>query len=60
VGTVLQRSYRGAPVVVTVQEQGFECQGKRYTSLSALAYQITGTRWNGYAFFGLSRETGRG
>lgn len=37
---------------------GFEWQGCRFRSLSAVAREITGTRWNGYRFFGL-RERGR-
>jgi hypothetical protein len=36
-------------------QAGFEYQGRRYGSLSAIATQITGTRWNGLAFFGLAR-----
>jgi hypothetical protein len=59
VGTVLKRSYRGEEVLVTIQNDGFEHGGKRYTSLSAIAYQVTGTRWNGFAFFGLNQEPGR-
>ena len=30
-----------------------------YSSLSAIAVAITGTRWNGLAFFGLTRPAGR-
>src|SRR5215467_13365976 len=50
VGTVLKRSYRGEEVLVTIHEDGFEWRGRNYTSLSAVAYQVTGTRWNGFAF----------
>jgi hypothetical protein len=52
-GTVLTRVYRGAPVLVKVLERGFEYNGATYTSLSSIAYRATGTRWNGFLFFGL-------
>jgi hypothetical protein len=29
-----------------------------YLSLSAIAVAVTGTRWNGLAFFGLTRTAG--
>jgi hypothetical protein len=38
-----------------VLENGFEWDGRRYGSLSAIARAITGTNWNGYAFFGIGR-----
>ncbi|MEO1610665.1 MAG: DUF2924 domain-containing protein, partial [Pseudomonadota bacterium] len=45
--------------VVTVTADGFEWQGRPYKSLSAIARAITGTRWNGFIFFGLkSRRRG--
>jgi Protein of unknown function (DUF2924) len=50
-GTTLQRSYQGRPIVVRVLEDGFEYNGKSYGSLSAVAHQVTGTRWNGFVFF---------
>lgn len=31
-----------------------EFKGKRYKSLSAIANEITGTRWNGKKFFGVA------
>jgi len=49
----IERSYRGKQLVVTVRENGFEYNGKLYPSLSSVARQITGTRWNGFQFFGL-------
>ncbi len=39
-----------------VLEDGFEYNGKSYGSLSAIAHRVTGTRWNGYVFFGLRQE----
>ncbi|MEE1562888.1 MAG: DUF2924 domain-containing protein, partial [Alphaproteobacteria bacterium] len=41
---------------VTVIDGGFEWQGRKYKSLSAVARAITGTRWNGWLFFGLRKH----
>ena len=41
---------------VTVTEDGFEYNGRIYRSLSAVAQQVTGTRWNGFSFFGLKNR----
>jgi hypothetical protein len=59
VGTQLIREWRGIEKKVTVLADGFEWEGRRYRSLSAVARGITGTQWNGWAFFGLKRP-GRG
>ena len=53
VGTQLIREWRGMEQRVTVLADGFEWEGRRYKSLSAVARAITGTRWNGPVFFGL-------
>ena len=37
---------------------GFEWEGRRYRSLSAVARAITGTQWSGPLFFGFARRTG--
>jgi hypothetical protein len=58
IGTRLVREWDGTEHVVTVLTDGFDWQGRRYKSLSAIARDITGTRWNGYRFFGL-RENKR-
>ncbi len=52
-GTRLIREWQGIEHVVTVTVDGFEWQGRPYKSLSAIARAITGTRWNGWVFFGL-------
>jgi hypothetical protein len=52
-GTDLKRTYRGTEILVRVEEDGFTYQKRRYNSLSAIAYEVTGTRWNGYLFFRL-------
>ena len=54
-GTVLERVYQGQIVRVTVSASGFEYQGKHFPSLSAIAHRVTGTRWNGFHFFGLKQ-----
>ena len=59
VGTKLIREWDGVAHTVTVLKDGFDWDGRRYKSLSAVARAITGTRWNGYRFFGL-RERKRG
>ena len=57
-GTRLIREYQGTEQVVTVLRDGFEWQGRPYRSLSAIARAITGTRWNGWVFFGLKSNRG--
>jgi hypothetical protein len=52
-GTRLVREHGGVQHVVTVRADDFEFEGRRYASLSAIARHITGTRWNGWSFFGL-------
>jgi hypothetical protein len=55
-GTQLYRSWKGTTHVVTILADGYEWQSTRHRSLSAIAKAITGTQWNGYAFFGLKRR----
>ena len=52
-GTRLLREWQGVQHVVTVRVNDFEFEGRPYQSLSAIARHITGTRWNGWTFFGL-------
>ena len=59
VGTRLIREWQGVEHLVTVTAQGFEWQGRPYRSLSAIARAITGTRWNGWVFFGLKNHRRR-
>jgi hypothetical protein len=54
-GTRLIREYQGVEHCATVLADGFEYQGRPYKSLSAIARAITGTRWNGWVFFGIRR-----
>ena len=53
-GEVLVREFGGMTVVVRVLEDGFEYEGRRYSSLSPIAREVTGSRWNGFRFFDLA------
>jgi hypothetical protein len=58
-GTRLLREWQGVEHSVTVRDDGYEYQGRPYKSLSAVARSITGTRWNGWIFFGLKNQRTR-
>jgi hypothetical protein len=51
VGQSLQRSYKGQNIVVVVRGDGFEWQGQKYKSLTAVVKAVTGKHWNGFNFF---------
>lgn len=52
-GTMINKEYKGSRYQVKVLENGFEHKEKIYSSLSAIAKEITGAHWNGYLFFSL-------
>jgi len=52
-GTEIVRQYKGRTFRVLVIPDGFEFEGERYASLSAVAKKITGSHVNGFRFFGL-------
>lgn len=54
-GTRLVRIYNGTKHNVLVKADGFEYQDQTYSSLSKIANDITGKRWNGWVFFGLKK-----
>jgi hypothetical protein len=58
-GALLNRKWKGRTILVEVLVKGFRYENRRYTSLSAIAVAVTGTRWNGLAFFGLTRPVRR-
>jgi hypothetical protein len=58
-GTKFLREWNGIEHTVAVLRDGFEFEGRKYKSLSAIARAITGTRWNGWRFFGI-REIKQG
>jgi hypothetical protein len=55
-GTRLVREWNGRAHTVMVEEDGFSYAGQSYRSLSAIAREITGARWSGPRFFGLTNE----
>jgi hypothetical protein len=57
-GGVVERRYKGRDIVVNVREEGFEHDGKLYKSLSAIAREVTGSKWNGFLFFGCAGNNG--
>ena len=58
-GAIINREYKGTIIEVMVLEKGFEYNGEVYRSLTAITRLVTGTRWNGYHFFGLQQSRGR-
>jgi hypothetical protein len=54
-GTILTREYHRR-LVVMVLDDGFEFEGRRYGSLTAIAKAVTGSHWNGRHFFGLTSK----
>lgn len=58
-GVRLTREWKGRLCDVEVIADGFLFEGKRYDSLSEVARQITGSRWNGPRFFGLRKGVGQ-
>lgn len=52
-GTRFLREWQGETHIVSVTESGLLYRDQTYRSLSAIAREITGTRWSGPAFFGL-------
>lgn len=55
-GTTLTRVFKGIEYQVHVLEYGFEYDGTVYTSISRVAKTITGTSYNGYTFFRLTKK----
>lgn len=54
-GTKFIREFKGKKHEVTTLDKGFSYNGKTYKSLSSIANEITGTRWNGKKFFGVAK-----
>jgi hypothetical protein len=52
-GSCIQRVYKGKVLQVSVLADGFELDGKKYKTLSAIAKEITGSHMNGFRFFKL-------
>ena len=65
-GALLTREWQGRIERVMALDEGFAWNGKTYASLSAVAFAITGVKWNGHRFFfgpngrgGASRSSGK-
>ncbi|MFM9958742.1 MAG: DUF2924 domain-containing protein [Phycisphaerales bacterium] len=56
--TEIVREYKGRRLVVQPVAGGFRFEGRDFRSLSAVAKHVTGSHWNGPAFFGVGRGTG--
>lgn len=58
-GSAIVRQYKGKKLRVVVLEGdlGFEYDGHRYDTLSAVAKHITGSHINGFRFFNLGKKT---
>jgi hypothetical protein len=52
-GTKICKEYNKVIHQVEVMKDGFEYNGQKWKSLSAIATKITGTKWNGPKFFGM-------
>lgn len=55
-GTRLVRDWHGDSHTVTVLDDGFEYEDRRWPSLTAIARHITGAKWSGPRFFGLTES----
>jgi len=58
-GCELVRTWKGKTHRVMVMADGFAHDGKTFASLSEIAFEITGTKWNGPRFFGLRSASDR-
>ena len=58
-GSTLRRKHGDVIHEVFVREDGFLYAGEHFKNLSAVAKRISGTMWNGFAFFGLAGPSGR-
>jgi Protein of unknown function (DUF2924) len=56
-GTALIREWQGKRHEVAVTEKGFLYRGEEHRSLSKVAGVITGGKWNGRLFFGLTERS---
>ena len=52
-GSAIVRQYKGRIHGVVVEDGGFEYEGDRYRTLTAVAKRITGSHVNGFRFFRL-------
>ncbi|XZE35834.1 DUF2924 domain-containing protein [Pirellulaceae bacterium SH501] len=55
-GNIIERQYKGTMIRVIVLQDGFEYEGRRYKSLTAIAKEVSGSHCNGFLFFRLGRR----
>lgn len=55
-GNFVVRKYKGQTIQVLVLDDGFEYEGQRYRSLSAIAKLVSGSHVNGFRFFKLGGD----
>jgi len=55
-GNLIERHYKGKKLHVMVLTDGFEYEGERYKSLTAVARAITESHCNGFHFFKLGQS----
>jgi hypothetical protein len=56
-GTILTKDYKGREIQVLIRgAREFEVEGRVYGSLTAIAKEVSGTNYNGWAFFGLTKK----
>ena len=53
-GTVIVKAYKGRELRLVVHDDHFELDGRSFRSLSEAARHVTGSRWNGPLFWGLT------
>jgi hypothetical protein len=58
-GTRIVREWKGRDYEVICVPGGYQYNGQLYRSLTAITKAITGTHWNGVAFFGLKSTAGK-
>lgn len=56
-GTSITRKYKGRTLEVRVLSDGFEYDGEKFKSLSAVAKAVTGSHMNGFRFFNLGGQS---
>jgi hypothetical protein len=59
-GTRFIREWNGRQYEAIAREEGFEYNGRMFRSLSAIASEITGVKWNGLVFWGLKSRAAPG
>ena len=50
------REWQGKVYEVTILDQGYAWEGRVYPNLTRIATEITGTKWSGPRFFGLTSK----